>query len=137
MHAALYLVVLSAAVATASMTLAKSKVAKPLQSWAQAHAPQMVNDLLHCPYCLAHWFSAFFVIPMNYDQPVLDVIALWLAVVAFATLIFGLMMKWVLIQEGEMAMLRKRLDAFRLRDIAQAELAAARACATTLEDLNK
>ena len=49
------LVVIAAAVSALSMTIAGTKACRPLRLAAGCYRP--LNELLRCPYCLAHWLA--------------------------------------------------------------------------------
>jgi Protein of unknown function (DUF1360) len=110
MEAALNILLLSAAVATCSMTTSKSKVAAPLHAWTERHAPQMITDLLQCPYCLNHWFALFFVLALR-PTSFMGGLVLGLAIVAFATIIVGFMMHQLMMHESEKHGLKQALRA--------------------------
>ena len=51
------LVLLSLAVATASMTLGVSRIAKPWRDWMMTYRSPWPGHFAHCPYCLSHWLA--------------------------------------------------------------------------------
>jgi len=50
------LVLISLAVATASMTLGVSRIAKPWRDWMSKRSVR-AGHLAQCPYCLSHWLA--------------------------------------------------------------------------------
>lgn len=109
MFAAAFTVLLvSAAVATCSLALSKSKVAMPLHALVERRGPQMLLDLLQCPYCLNQWFALGVTLWMGFFD-IFSAAIFCLAVIAFATMVVGMVMKLLLMHEAEKAQLRHLL----------------------------
>ena len=70
------LLILSAAVASLSMLIAKSKLFVPVREFFDL-------DLLHCPLCLAFWIAAPFIY-MQYDYDWYRMAVLYFAVTTLA-----------------------------------------------------
>lgn len=82
------LVLMGAAVATASMTISKGKIFRPIRRGISEKT--FFGDLVRCPYCMSHWIALMAVM---WSRPVLfanksDFVSSWivpcLALVAIA-----------------------------------------------------
>lgn len=67
LNAALYVLFLSLAVASLSLTITKAQVFGSLRSWVDSKNG-FLGKLISCPYCASHWIGLVMVV---YYQPVL------------------------------------------------------------------
>ena len=54
------ILLIALAVSSTSMTIAETRLFKPLRDWAARHTPWL-GHLLVCPYCLSYWIAFAFV----------------------------------------------------------------------------
>lgn len=84
----LRLLVVGAAVATASFTITKSLVFSPLRVFIMNRS-EWLGDLFTCYYCLSHWIAAasVAVVPAMQLSPwwPVDILVSWLFIVATST----------------------------------------------------
>lgn len=106
------ILILSAAVACLSTTVSKSQVFAPLRGW----GPPLWKDLLACPWCLNHWFALLFFDAFWIPDAWVWNFCQYLAIVAFATIIAGLMLRLLLVYQSENAELKRKLAAFIPKD---------------------
>lgn len=121
----LHLLVLAAAVATCSMTVTKSKITQPFRE----NGPEWMQHLFSCPYCMNHWF-ALFVVVLDLQAPIRlgTFVIVVLTIIAFATIIAGVMIRLLFIPEGEKEVLKSLLSQANSR---------ANALATEIEALHR
>jgi len=72
----LQLLIIAAATATLAMTLGRSNLSEKFRP----PLPNLLEELITCPYCFSHWIAACLVLIYAREQFFLN----WLAVVAFA-----------------------------------------------------
>lgn len=100
---------LCAATAACSMTVAKMKIAQPLHDLATKMGQVWLQDLLTCPWCLSFWFATLWVLLTDAGGGVLGTIFLIPAVMSGAVLIGGAMLRIMFMHEKEVYGLRERL----------------------------
>lgn len=81
---------LSLAVAAASITTSRSKITDAFRANASVRWP-LLGDLLGCPYCVSHYYSAF--AALFFADSLLSYSILWMAVVAGSSLVNGAMQR--------------------------------------------
>ncbi len=80
------LILLALAVAVASFTLSKATICKPLRRLADTY--KYLGLLIHCPYCLSHWFALLGVLSyLSVSGTLISIVVYTLAVTALANLI--------------------------------------------------
>lgn len=83
---------LALAVASASYTISKTKIAVPFRNWARARNAWL-GDLVSCPYCVSHYLAAIAVLlyrPRVVNLLwVFDIGVAWLATITVSALIVG------------------------------------------------
>lgn len=84
------LLIMALATATISVTVAQSKLCKPVREWITQHWT-WGGDLISCPYCLGHWVAAVMVTiyPWTGTMTLHWWVILWLATTSLAALIGG------------------------------------------------
>ena len=90
------LVVLGLASATVSVTVAQSKLFKPLRQWLADGSSEWFQDLITCPYCMGHWVSLVLTCEQAYQSGLYSqshytfrIGTYWLAVTAISALVSG------------------------------------------------
>jgi len=83
------MILLSLAIAATVITISQTLIFKPLRT----HIP-IGKKLIHCPYCLAHWFSffaAYFLLPwsgyINFGIKTMALVALS-SIISFPILLY-------------------------------------------------
>lgn len=85
----------SLAVATIVTTITKSVLFAPLRN---SKLPAIAKQLLHCPYCLAHWVSLAILLPSTLAQGVHTVpVYLELIINTFALVVISSLFTFLLI----------------------------------------
>ena len=81
------LVYLSLASATVSVTVAQSKMFKPLRDKITA---RWLSDLVSCSYCMGYWVAGALVLVTSYGKlSIPEGVVVWLAVTGGAALVSG------------------------------------------------
>lgn len=110
MNPFLQLLLLCAATAACSMTLAKMKVAQPLHSLVERLGQVWLVDLLTCPWCLSFWFGLFWVLVTGSGGgDLVGVLFLTSATAAGSIVLGGVMLRVMFMPEREAHGLRERL----------------------------
>jgi hypothetical protein len=78
----MYIIIAAAAVATLTMTISSSSISEKVRHYIDPYLPELLKELLNCPYCLSHWTS----LPVATIKAtsVMDFIITWLALVALS-----------------------------------------------------
>jgi len=53
----MFILIVAAAVATATMTISASTLSEKVRHHIDPYLPSIVQELLDCPYCLSHWIA--------------------------------------------------------------------------------
>lgn len=116
MELIIHLFVLSLATGACAITVSKMKVARPLHELAARANQQWLQDLLTCPYCLAFWFSAFWVmLTTGTGGGWAYLAALWAATAGGGAILGGVMFRVMFLHERELDGVRSNLKATRER----------------------
>jgi len=78
----MFILVVAAAVATLTMTLSASTLSEKVRYYIDPYLPELIKELLDCPYCLSHWVAAWAAI--LFADNFISYIVHWLALVALS-----------------------------------------------------
>lgn len=125
----LWMVVVSCAIASAALTITKSKLFFPFREWVEAHTPPFWGSLILCSYCLSHWLAGALVFVTGWlhftDRPILDWAVTTFAVIALSTVVQGAMGHLLMIPEAAVDEVKSRLaeEIKKMEDKANAAVA--------------
>jgi hypothetical protein len=106
------LVLIALTTASVAMTITKAHLTEPLREWIGSKN-ETAGYLFQCPYCTSHWIAVGLLLGIGVSPLTLT---FWLyagAVVSVSTLIVGLMLKGLFMQESELQKLRSALKEAR------------------------
>ena len=90
-------IIIALAVSPISFTITKTKIFKPIRSWAFSKN-KFLGELLECPYCSSHWISLLFCIiivpqPIKSAFIIMNIIISTFVVVFFSS-VFNFVIWW-------------------------------------------
>lgn len=100
-----------------SVTIARSRAAKPLRQWVEQQG-KTLGHLINCPYCISHWCAIFFGLTyIPWTGSVHAVIAHIFAMVGLSMLVTGLGMEWLHMSEKRIEELEDERDELHVQNV--------------------
>lgn len=107
---------LAFAASAISITIARSRAAKPLRQWFEAKSSTL-GHLINCPYCISHWAALFFVLSVMPIAGLPTMLVDALAVVGMSAIITGLAMQLLHMAERRIEDLEDELESLKIENV--------------------